>query len=97
MLNLLAETEPWQEVCFSSSFCNFALARGTVLTCPGEWKPLLFLGKLCARKESRAQSRAGPGVPGATENHYLANIFCKRGTTWEKKETHWAFHVKVAK
>lgn len=85
-LNLSAEMEPWQEVCFSSSFCKFALARGTVLTCPGEWKPFLFLGKLRARKEKRVQNWDGPGVPGATENcQYLANIFCKRGYHLEKK------------
>lgn len=86
MLNLSAEREPWQEVCFSSSFCKLALARGTVLTCPGEWKPLLFLGKLCARKESRAQNWDGPGVPGAPENcKYLANIYRKKGYHLENK------------
>lgn len=82
-LNLSAEMEPWQEVCFSSSFCKFALARGTVLTCPGEWKPFLFLGKLRARKEGRAQVLVCL-VLLKTANTWLI-YFAKGVTTWKKR------------
>lgn len=93
-LNLSAEMEPWQEVCFSSSFCKFALARGTVLTCPGEWKPFLFLGKLRARKEKRAQVLVCL-VLLKTANTWL--IYFAKGVIFGKKEPPWAFRVKVAK
>lgn len=44
-LNLSAERELWQEVCLSSSFCNFTLARGSVLTSPGAWKSFPSIGQ----------------------------------------------------
>lgn len=44
-LNLSAEREHWQEVCLSSSFCNFVLARGSVLTSPGAWKSFPSIGQ----------------------------------------------------
>lgn len=78
-LNLSAGRELWQEVCLSSSFCNFVLAKGSVLTSPGAWKSFPSIGQ------------AGSGIPSLhwetklhgrrkTDSRFMLGLMCPTKT-----------------
>lgn len=87
-LNLSAGRELWQEVCLSLSFCNFVLARGSVLTNPGASKSFPSIGqadsgipslhletKLHGRRKTESRFMLGLMCPTKTQKIHRANQY----------------------
>lgn len=95
-LNLSAERELWQEVCLSSSFCNFVLARGTVLTSPGAWKSFPSIGQADAgipslHLETKLHGRR------KTDSRFMLGLMCPvllRTTKIQKIYGATRYHLK---